>query len=638
MAGILEYLHNFSPPLIHRDIKPSNIIFVPPDKIYLIDFGAVRDKLLNLEQGGSTIIGTFGYMPMEQYEGRAVPGTDIYSLGITLIHLLSHKDPAEMEKKHMRIDFRPHLTISKEFAVVIDKMIEPDYKDRFQSAKQLHKTLHNYSMGKTAKALIQKDKPAKKKMSLIFGFIIGLIIMGSWIIPVTLEIIEEAKYKKELLKERIEKEYQTALDYIDNSEYKKAINLLEELGDYKDAEAQKAKAIELLDIEEKIAATAAEKAERYDTALKYKKEGKYTGALSLFRSLEDYRDSEKQIKEIEELIIYNKYKQAVGLLNDGEYEKALAILIPIKDYLDSGEKIEQATMYLETEKRFIKRLAFWGAQELAVSPDGKLIIYAKIYLNFLSLETGKKLKTINGHNGNYIRKIELNPDGSILATAGGKDKSFKFWNTRTFEEMKKISIDSSAMSVGFHPDGRTVACGHGDGTISLWTYPDWERIMSLKAQKGYISVLRFSKDGRILASGNEDYTIHLWDFKDGNLLMVFEGHTSWINDIRFLPDREHLVSGSSDHSIRLWSMNTGHEIKKMECDFLINAIDLDDTGNVLVCCGNWTCFEFWSIKTGQKIQRLDNFGHDVYIVMYTPDKKRVVSCGYDINLWSAEFD
>lgn len=75
----------------------------------------------------------------------------------------------------------------------------------------------------------------------------------------------------------------------------------------------------------------------------------------------------------------------------------------------------------------------------------------------------------------------------------------------------------------------------------------------------------------------------------------------------------------------------------MECGFWVNSIDLDDTGKVIVCCGNRAFFEFWSIETGQRIQRLDNFGRDVYIVMYTPDKKKVVSCGYDVSLWSAEF-
>ncbi|MBN2440297.1 MAG: protein kinase [Spirochaetales bacterium] len=635
MTHILDYLHNFSPPLIHRDIKPSNIIFVPPEKIYLIDFGAVRDKLLNMEQGGSTIIGTFGYMPIEQYEGRALPGTDIYSLGATLIHLLSHKDPALMEKKHMRIDFRPHVTISQEFTAIIEKMIEPDYTNRYQSAKELYKDLWDYSTGKGVRSFTQREKSDNKKTPWFIKTIIAVIILSFLIVPITLNEIEKAEYEKKSLEERIEQDYCTALKYITESKYEKAIDLLEKLGDYKDAKEQKIKAMALLDEEKTKAATEEEKLKRYNMAIQYKKENKYPRALSLFKSLGNYKDSQNQVKIVNALITRDQYYQAVKMLRDKEYEKALAIFMTIKDYEDSEEKIEQAEMYIESKKRFVKELAPVGGQELDISPDGKLIVYAKIYLNFLSAETGKKLKTINPHNGNYIKKIRFNPDGSILATAGGKDKSFKFWDTGTYNEIKKISIDSNAMAVDFHPDGKTIACGHGDGTITILSYPTWEKINSFKGQKGYISVLRFSKDGKTLASGNNDKTIHLWDLMEGTLLTVFEGHTSWINDIHFLSDGNHMVSGSSDETIRLWSLDSGYETLKIKCGFLINAIDPDDSGKILVCCGNSPVFEFRSIETGEKIRRLENFGSNVYSVMYTPDKKNVVTCGSDLNLWSA---
>jgi serine/threonine protein kinase len=77
---ILIYLHELSPQVLHRDIKPSNLILTgnegEPRKIYLVDFGAVQDKA-SAEGKSFTVVGTYGYAPMEQYGGRAVAASDL---------------------------------------------------------------------------------------------------------------------------------------------------------------------------------------------------------------------------------------------------------------------------------------------------------------------------------------------------------------------------------------------------------------------------------------------------------------------------------------------------------------------------------------------------------------------------------
>ena len=71
-SDVLDYLHGRSPPVIHRDLKPGNVIRRPDGSFAFVDFGAVRDKLR--PEGGSTVVGTFGYMAPEQFQGRAPPG------------------------------------------------------------------------------------------------------------------------------------------------------------------------------------------------------------------------------------------------------------------------------------------------------------------------------------------------------------------------------------------------------------------------------------------------------------------------------------------------------------------------------------------------------------------------------------
>jgi serine/threonine protein kinase len=144
LCKILEYLHSFSPPIIHQDIKPANILHTYNEITYLIDFGSVKQAVLSErtnEMGLSTILGTQGYMPIEQFEGRTVPGSDIYSLGLTLIFLLSKKEPLEMEKNGLLLDFRKYVDISDELAMVLDKMLHPDYKLRYQVISELEADL-----------------------------------------------------------------------------------------------------------------------------------------------------------------------------------------------------------------------------------------------------------------------------------------------------------------------------------------------------------------------------------------------------------------------------------------------------------------------------------------------------------------
>ena len=75
ILAILVYLQRLDPPIIHRDIKPQNIIRHEDGSLYLVDFGAVRDTYHSTLMGGSTVVGTYGYMAPEQFLGQAVPST-----------------------------------------------------------------------------------------------------------------------------------------------------------------------------------------------------------------------------------------------------------------------------------------------------------------------------------------------------------------------------------------------------------------------------------------------------------------------------------------------------------------------------------------------------------------------------------
>ena len=139
---ILCYLHTLNPLVIHRDIKPSNLIIGEDKKVYLIDFGAVQDSAA--AQGATfTVVGTYGYAPIEQFGGRTVPASDLYALGATLIHLATGRIPADLPQKKMRIQFQDKVSLSDNFINWIEKLTEPDIEDRFTIASEALEALNS---------------------------------------------------------------------------------------------------------------------------------------------------------------------------------------------------------------------------------------------------------------------------------------------------------------------------------------------------------------------------------------------------------------------------------------------------------------------------------------------------------------
>ena len=131
---ILTYLHTLNPPVIHRDLKPQNIVINDDGKIYLVDFGSVQDTYYTVT-GGSTVVGTYGYMAPEQFRGQAYLSTDLYGLGTTLLYLLTGTDPAVLPQKKLKIEFRKFVSLPKDFANWIDRLLEPEPTRRFRTAE-----------------------------------------------------------------------------------------------------------------------------------------------------------------------------------------------------------------------------------------------------------------------------------------------------------------------------------------------------------------------------------------------------------------------------------------------------------------------------------------------------------------------
>jgi serine/threonine protein kinase len=131
---ILVYLHKQNPPVIHRDIKPNNLIWGEDNQIYLVDFGAVQAEVMAGRT--TTVVGTYGYMPPEQFGGRTVPASDLYGLGTTLLFLLIGMNPADLPQKDLKIQFQERAQLAQPLKRWLEHMVEPSLEKRFQDANE----------------------------------------------------------------------------------------------------------------------------------------------------------------------------------------------------------------------------------------------------------------------------------------------------------------------------------------------------------------------------------------------------------------------------------------------------------------------------------------------------------------------
>jgi serine/threonine protein kinase len=169
LLEILIYLHGRQPPVIHRDIKPSNILLTNRSgnsvgEVYLVDFGSVQ-TLAASEGGTITVVGTYGYMPPEQFGGRTVPASDLYSLGATLIYLVTGTHPADLPQLDGRMVFEQAVNISPALAYWLRRMTEPSLDRRLTSAALALPALEQPPQTDVASLVVKKPAGSKVLLS-----------------------------------------------------------------------------------------------------------------------------------------------------------------------------------------------------------------------------------------------------------------------------------------------------------------------------------------------------------------------------------------------------------------------------------------------------------------------------------------
>lgn len=168
--------------------------------------------------------------------------------------------------------------------------------------------------------------------------------------------------------------------------------------------------------------------------------------------------------------------------------------------------------------------------------------------------------------------------GTTLAVAGGGSASVKLWDSATWKLIATLSVprpesgkptDKSSskkfvLSVAWSPDGKRIACGSMDGTISIFDVARAKFLHHLEGHSMPVRSLVYSPtEPRVLFTASDDAHVHVYDSEGQALITAMSGHTSWVLSVDASPDGLAIATGSSDKTVRLWDLSMRAAVQTM---------------------------------------------------------------------------
>ncbi|CAO3565262.1 unnamed protein product [Mortierella alpina] len=205
-----------------------------------------------------------------------------------------------------------------------------------------------------------------------------------------------------------------------------------------------------------------------------------------------------------------------------------------------------------------------------------------------------------------------------------------------FGEHPYLDEDSCVFSCAYSPDGKTLAVGLGNGTISLYDTATWEKTCKLSGHTKQVLSVVFSPSSQQIASGSYDETVRLWDAQAGAPGVIFRGHIGHIYSVVFSPSGHQIVSGSWDHTVRLWDSQTGAPGAILSGHTMsVYSVVFSPSGQQIASGSNDKTVRLWDVKTGAPVAILSGHSGTVTSVVFSPSGQQIVSSSDDktVRLW-----
>jgi len=509
LLAILEFIHSRS--VIHRDIKPENIIRrrhiytgeteenaegVIKGNLVLVDFGAAKHAIGTTKTG--TTVGTPDYIAPEQAKGKAIFASDLYSLGVSCIHLLTQIPPEQLfdTGEDVWIWWRYLKTnpISDELGYILDKLLKRATNHRYQSVAEVLRDLNQLPSISLAQLPTPSISPQSISLSGFQGTGKQSAIAST---PANPLILQPPSHPP-----------------LTNWQVVQTLN--EHWG-----------SVEAVAISPDGLILASGSAD----------------ATAMLWQLPEGREYHTLNGHLERVCAVT-FTPDSQYLATGSYDQTIKVW-----QVENGHLI----LTLTGHRKWIS--------SLAISPNGEIVASGSNdgTIKLWHIQQGRELQTLTGHTS-YINDVAISPDGESIASVSG-DGTVKLWQISTGEEQDSFGDSQFRFgffySVAFSPDGQLLATGKSDGTITLWQLETRRELGTLRGHNQRVRTLAFSPDGYTLASGSMDKTIKIWQLYDRQTLATLNGHTWEVYAVAFSPDGETLVSGSMDKTMKVWRCDKG---------------------------------------------------------------------------------
>lgn len=273
------------------------------------------------------------------------------------------------------------------------------------------------------------------------------------------------------------------------------------------------------------------------------------------------------------------------------------------------------------------------ANQVAWSPDGRLLAVDAYHIAFYDARTLKRVRSIDSVQ--WANDIAFSPDSTRLAAAS--HDGIKVWNTANWDALLAIPGTGDAQHLGWSPDGALLAVsiqqaikvidlltgeerftfnagsygsnlaftpdgrsliGQGGGGLKLWDVATGQEVAlpARLVKEGGSAALAFSPDGQLLATASSDKIIRLWQTQGWDYLRALSGHTGDINALAFSPDGRRLASGAADLTVRLWDVGTGQPLSVLTGHTdRVKAVAFSPDGSLLASGATDNAVRVWDL-------------------------------------------
>ncbi|MEG4485601.1 serine/threonine-protein kinase [Microcoleus sp. D2_18a_B4] len=520
LLPVLQFVHDRS--VIHRDIKPPNIIrrrlsqtptiYTYPTltgELVLVDFGAA--KLVEGLRETGTVIGSPEFVAPEQIRGQAVYASDLYSLGVTCIYLLTQISPFDLfdinQDAWVWRDFLK-VQIDPKLSRILDKMIEPSLSRRYKSVAEVLKDLQpqqsagaGTGAGTGAPPLPAPKIPVPQRTPVVQNAVPPTV--AGTILPVPpMQRVVPARAPT----------WRCVHTLVGHSNAVTSVAFSPDGATL--ASGSEDKTIEMWKLE---------------TGRRW-----YT------------------------LTGHSDWVTCVAFSPDGAT-------------LASGGRDKMIHIWDLNKGKWWYALAGHSDRVSAVafSRDGQVLASGSRdkTVQLWNLNKGRRMSALTGHAGG-VEAVAFSSGGEFLAS-GSRDKTVQLWDWQNgrsictlaehgdwvraivFAAISSISPPSQGGAGG----GSVLATGSRDGTAKLWRVDAQGRgtlLRSMRDNSGDVLCVALSPDGRVLATGSRDGTIYLWDAGTGGLLEILTGHGGEVLSVAFSADGGSLASGAGDRTVKIW--------------------------------------------------------------------------------------